>query len=300
MLKYDPAGERARRDILTSAIISETLAGNAPIYCDCRHLSADILERLEETLGVDRPSLPRWFKEKGIDLKKEPFEVTVSEFSSRRGGVYFRGSGILIDDKTGTNIGGLFAAGDCCTVSGGISGAAVMGYEAGKQAALFARRNGAEESLQDQEIEAEQERLLYPCRNSTGIAPREYEDKVRQIVTDYVGYQRTEEKLRTAIEELKALAGEDCLLRAQDYHELMRAHEARNIREVAEMVATAALERRESRGSYSHFRADFPSRDDANWRKMIVLKKRGPDYAVDHRSIEVKDPPGEATHAHLD
>ena len=299
MLKYDPAGERARRDILTSAIISETLAGNAPIYCDCRHLPTNILERLEETLGVDRPSLPRWFKEKGIDLKKEPFEVTVSEFSSRRGGVYFRGSGILIDDKTGTNIGGLFAAGDCCTVSGGISGAAVMGYEAGKQAALFARRNGAEESLQDQEIEAEQERLLYPCRNSTGIAPREYEDKVRQIVTDYVGYQRTEEKLRTAIEELKALAGEDCLLRAQDYHELMRAHEARNIREVAEMVATAALERRESRGSYSHFRADFPHRDDANWRKMIVLKKHGSGYAVDHRSIELKNPSVETTNADI-
>jgi succinate dehydrogenase/fumarate reductase flavoprotein subunit len=300
MLKYDPAGERARRDILTSAIISETLAGNAPIYCDCRHLSADILERLEETLGVDRPSLPRWFKEKSIDLKKEPFEVTVSEFSSRRGGVYFRGSGILIDDKTGTNVGGLFAAGDCCTVSGGISGAAVMGYAAGKQSALFAGRNGVEESLQDQEIEAEQERLLYPCRNAKGISPRDYEDKVRQIVTDYVGYQRTEDKLRTAIEELKALAAEESLLRAQDYHELMRAHEARNIREVAEMVATAALERRESRGSYSHFRADFPHRDDANWRKMIVLGKRGAGYAVDYRSIELKVPPAETINAHID
>jgi succinate dehydrogenase/fumarate reductase flavoprotein subunit len=286
MLKYDPAGERARRDILTSAIVSETLAGNAPIYCDCRHLPMDILERLEETLGVDRPSLPRWFKEKGIDLKKEPFEVTVSEFSSRRGGVYFRGSGILIDDKTGTNIGGLFAAGDCCTVSGGISGAAVMGYEAGKQAALFAGRNGVEESLQDQEIEGEQERLLYPCANGQGISPRDYEDKVRQIVTDYVGYQRTEAKLRTAVAELKALAAAESSLRAHDYHELMRAHEARNIREVAEMVATAALERRESRGSYSHFRADFPERDDANWRKMIVLRKDGAGYVVDYRSTD--------------
>jgi succinate dehydrogenase/fumarate reductase flavoprotein subunit len=230
--------------------------------------------------------LPRWFKEKGIDLKKEPFEVTVSEFSSRRGGVYFRGSGILIDDKTGTNIGGLFSAGDCCTVSGGISGAAVMGYEAGKQAALFAGRNGVEESLQDQEIEGEQERLLYPCANGQGISPRDYEDKVRQIVTDYVGYQRTEAKLRTAVAELKALAAAESSLRAHDYHELMRAHEARNIREVAEMVATAALERRESRGSYSHFRADFPERDDANWRKMIVLRKDGAGYVVDYRSTD--------------
>ena len=299
MLKYDPAGERARRDILTSAIVSETLSGNAPIYCDCRHLPADILERLEETLGVDRPSLPRWFKEKGIDLKKEPFEVTVSEFSSRRGGVYFRGSGILIDNKTGTNIAGLFAAGDCCTVSGGISGAAVMGYEAGKQAASFARRNGAEESLQDQEIDAEQDRLLYPCHNPSGMAPREYENQVRRIVTDYIGYQRTEEKLRKAIEELKTLTAQDCLLRAHDYHELMRAHEARNIREVAEMVATAALERRESRGSYSHFRADFPHRDDANWRKMVVLKKQPDGYAVEHRAIELADRPAERTSAHI-
>jgi succinate dehydrogenase/fumarate reductase flavoprotein subunit len=300
MLKYDPAGERARRDILTSAIIAETLAGNAPIYCDCRHLSADILERLEETLGVDRPSLPRWFKEKAIDLKKEPFEVTVSEFSSRRGGVYFRGSGILIDAKTATNIAGLFAAGDCCTVSGGISGAAVMGYEAGRQAALFARDNGAEERFQDQEIAAEKERLLYPCRNTAGIAPREFEDKVRRIVTDYIGYQRTEDKLRRAIKELRELAAEESFLRAQDYHELMRAHEARNIREVAEMVATSALERRESRGSYSHFRADFPERDDLNWRKMIVLKKRAAGYQIGYRATGLTEPPIEEGDAHID
>ena len=300
MLKYDPAGERARRDILTSAIIAETLAGNAPIYCDCRHLPEDILERLEETLGVDRPSLPRWFREKGIDLKKDPFEVTVSEFSSRRGGVYFRGSGILINEKTATNISGLFAAGDCCTVSGGISGAAVMGHEAGKQAALFGRHYGAAQSVQDQEIAAERERLFYPCRNSEGISPRDYEEKVREIVTDYIGYQRTEEKLRKAVKDLKELEKKEPALLAHDSHELMRAHEARNIREVAEMVATAALERRESRGSYSHFRADFPNRDDANWRKMIVLKKQGAGYQIDYRSIGRDDAATEKSDAHID
>jgi adenylylsulfate reductase subunit A len=300
MLRYDPAAERARRDILTSAIISETLAGNAPIYCDCRHLPEDILARLEETLGVDRPSLPRWFKEKGIDLKKEPFEVTVSEFSSRRGGVYFRGSGILIDQKTGTNIAGLFAAGDCCTVSGGISGAAVMGYEAGKEAAKFSGRNGAERRVQDQEMNAEQERLFSACSAAGNLTAAEYEEKIRQIVTDYIGYHRTEEKLRLAVDLLRQLAAEEHGLHARDYHELMRAHEARNIREVAEMVATAALERRESRGSYSHFRADFPNRDDANWRKMIVLKKGQAGYEAGYRPTGVENPPEEKQDAHID
>jgi succinate dehydrogenase/fumarate reductase flavoprotein subunit len=300
MLKYDPAGERARRDILTSAMVAETAAGNAPLYCDCRHLPPDILERLEETLGVDRPSLPRWFREKGIDLKKEPFEVTVSEFSSRRGGVYFRGSGILIDEATASNIAGLFAAGDCCTVSGGISGAAVMGYEAGRQAALFARHHGAEEVLQDQEIQAERERLLYPCRNPGGIAPRDYEDRVRQILTDYIGYRRTDAKLRQAVEALRQLASAESALCARDPHELMRAHEARNIREVAEMVATAALERRESRGSYSHFRADFPARDDQNWNKMIVLKRRDGGYEIGYRETGLNGAPAERIDAHID
>ena len=69
--------------------------------------------------------------------------------------------------------------------------------------------------------------------------------------------------------------------------------------EVAEMVATAALERRESRGSYSHFRADFPHRDDANWRKMVVLKKQPDGYAVEHRAIELADRPAERTSAHI-
>jgi succinate dehydrogenase/fumarate reductase flavoprotein subunit len=300
MFKYDPAGERARRDILTSAIVSETLAGNAPIYCDCRHLQEDILIRLEETLGVDRPSLPRWFSERGIDLKKEPFEVTVSEFSSRRGGVYFRGSGILIDKNTATNVAGLFAAGDCCTVSGGISGAAVMGYEAGKQAFLFARQNGVEKTFQDQEIEMEKERLFSPYRKPGKISPREYEDQVREIVTNYIGYQRTESKLRKAIEDLRSLKSDEQGICARDYHDLMRAHEARNIREVAEMVATAALERRESRGSYSHFRVDFPNRDDANWRKMIVLKRENTGYAVSYRAVEFKDTPKGKNGANID
>ena len=300
MFKYDPAGERARRDLLTSAIISETLAGNAPIYCDCRHLSADILSRLEETLGVDRPSLPRWFKEKGIDLRKEPFEVTVSEFSSRRGGVYFRGSGILIDENTGTNIAGLYAAGDCCTVSGGISGAAVMGYEAGKEAARFARQNGVERPALEREVEMERERLFAPCAAKGGVSPRAYEDRVREVVTDYIGYRRTEGNLHKALEELRRLQAEDDNLRARDAHELMRAHEAKNIREVAEMIATAALERRESRGSYSHFRADFPNRDDVNWQKMIVLRKGDSGYEVSYRSIDPKSAGRGNSHAHTD
>jgi len=52
------------------------------------------------------------------------------------------------------------------------------------------------------------------------------------------------------------------------------------------------LERRESRGSYSHFRADFPHRDDLNWRKMIVLRKRASGYQIGYRSTGLPQPAG--------
>jgi succinate dehydrogenase/fumarate reductase flavoprotein subunit len=51
----------------------------------------------------------------------------------------------------------------------------------------------------------------------------------------------------------------------------MRANEAAHLVEVAEMIATAALERKESRAV--HQRADYPEKDDQNWRCHVVLTK---------------------------
>ena len=42
---------------------------------------------------------------------------------------------------------------------------------------------------------------------------------------------------------------------------------------VTELVAQAALQRQETRGS--HYRVDFPERNDAAWKKSITLRKTG-------------------------
>jgi succinate dehydrogenase/fumarate reductase flavoprotein subunit len=60
-------------------------------------------------------------------------------------------------------------------------------------------------------------------------------------------------------------------------HDLRRAVEAENSLRTAELMARAALMRRESRGS--HFREDYPETDDANWRVNIILRlKKGQLY----------------------
>ena len=116
MFKYDKKGENARRAVIADAAINEYLLGNGPIYLDCRHLPVEMLDHMEATLKVDRYTLPAYYEQKGIKFREELVEVSISELSIRRSGVYFRGSGLAVDTNGETSIEALFAAGDCATV----------------------------------------------------------------------------------------------------------------------------------------------------------------------------------------
>jgi adenylylsulfate reductase, subunit A len=112
MFKYDPRGEKARRTMLVEGVIAEVLAGNDPLYIDLRHLPDNVLDHFVRTLGVDRHTLPGYFEQRGIDIRSDPIELSVSELSIRRGGVYFRGSGLMIDADGEPPVKSLDAAGD--------------------------------------------------------------------------------------------------------------------------------------------------------------------------------------------
>ncbi|MDP1671969.1 MAG: FAD-binding protein, partial [Burkholderiales bacterium] len=280
MFKYDRKGENARRAVIADGVINEYLLGNGPIYLDCRHLPQDMLDRMEHTLQVDRYTLPAYYQQKGVNFREELVEVSVSELSIRRSGVYFRGSGLSVDVNGETAVEALFAAGDCATVSGGISGAAVLGHIAGE--GVVQRIRAGSGALPDpdlrmlEQIRAQSEAHL---QQHKGMPWKEYEETTRQTVSDYVGVRRDERGLKLALDTLRALAVRDPQLRADDLHGLMRVHEAQNIRMNAEMMATASLARRETRTGSSHFRMDFPNTDDANWRKFVIVE-RGSDGPV--------------------
>jgi adenylylsulfate reductase subunit A len=277
MFKYDKKGENARRAVIADAAINEYLLGNGPVYLDCRHLPQEMLDRMEYTLQVDRYTLPAFYQQKGVNFREELVEISVSELSIRRSGVYFRGSGLAVDVDGETSVEALFAAGDCATVSGGIAGAAVLGHIAGEGTVRrVSETRGTLPEVDMAEANALRAEAQQALERREGMSWKELEDVTRQTVTDYVGVRRTDKGLRLALDTLRALAQRESTLKADDLHGLMRAHEARNIRLNAEMMATASLARKETRTGSSHCRLDYPQTDDQNWRKFVIVA-RGPD-----------------------
>lgn len=284
MFKYDPKGEKARRTMLVDGVIEEVLAGNEPLYIDLRHLPDDVLDHFVRTLGIDRHTLPAYFQQRGIDIRTEQIPLSISELSIRRGGVYFRGSGLKVDTAGESNLAGLFSGGDCSMVSGGIAGAAAMGSIAGRGAADRASRTADASPLDSEAIEAACDRILAPLERESGIFWLDVENRIREVVSDYVGVRRSDAGLRVALAEFAELREKQASIRADSFHALMRSNETKSILLSVDIMARAALERTESRSGASHRRVDFPNTDNEEWRKLLVVRRgvRDDDVLLSH------------------
>ncbi len=90
----------------------------------------------------------------------------------------------------------------------------------------------------------------------------------------YVLYVKKQDRLEAALTNINYLKDHFVpRLIASDPHELRLALETENMIINAEMKLRASMFRKESR--HSHFREDFPFRDDKNWLAFVVLQKNG-------------------------
>jgi adenylylsulfate reductase subunit A len=272
--RYHPMAERAPRNQIVWATYREVKEGRGPIYMDCRHLTQKDREALFTTLGYDKDTLPDFFIRKGYNLEGTMIEMTVSEPMQARASEV-SGSGIKIDENCGSNVPGLFAAGDSSDQMGCLHMCSAGGYSAGKRAAEYAKKQGSLNPVRDEEVAEEMARVFAPLERRSGVGYQELEDVVRTITTDHFGPVKTEVSLKSALEKLWRLDKAHQEIRAGNLHELMRAHEAMNIQQVAKITAAAALERRETRFQPYHYRADFPETDDRYCGLIVVRKGDG-------------------------
>jgi adenylylsulfate reductase, subunit A len=282
MSKYHPMAEGSPRNMLVLGSYREVVEGRGPLYVDCRHFSSEAMSHLTTNLlPVDKDTFMTFCEQRGIDLSRDMLEIQLSEIQVA--GITGSVSGIVVDKSGKTTLPGLSAAGACTVPSYGLSGALSTGYSVGIAAGKSSLRTAVSSDDEDEQVDREMESVYAPLRRKDGPNYRLLENKLRQIMADYVGYIKTEDGLKTGLQKLKALEERMDGMTVQDFHELMRASEFKDLLLIAQLVATGAIARKESRMGLCHLRGDYPDPDEKNFHGSIILKRKNGTVQVAYR-----------------
>jgi succinate dehydrogenase/fumarate reductase flavoprotein subunit len=274
------------RDSATYAITKEVEAGRGSphggAYLSFMHLSE---QQLRAAFGPVIDKLTA----NGIDLTKTPVEVAPI--------AHYHMGGIVVDERMQTGVPRLLAAGEAV---GGANGANRLSGNAITEALVFGRRAGHTAldelaaapdmpSFSDADAASTLELVA-----ATGPSPADCNTaamlaELQALMWEDVGPFRTKAGLERGLERigrLEAMLG-DKPVGAPGAFDLARLDwfDLRNMLLVARVVATAALQRTESRGA--HQREDFPGMlDDWRCNQLVALKNgkpvvtRGPHIAA--------------------
>ncbi|MHA1950114.1 MAG: FAD-binding protein, partial [Candidatus Thorarchaeota archaeon] len=281
---YPEVMELAGRDQVARSIMTEVLEGRGSpdggVYLSISHLPASIIEfRLE--------SMIEQFEDAGVDIRKEPMQVSPTAH-------HFMG-GIKIDEKSGTNIPGLYASGEC---TGGVHGGnrlggnaladtQVFGALSGESAAKYAKETD-HLGVDRDEIHNEFVRLEAMLKRKEGISPADAREELTELMWAKVQIFRKEEDMQYAVKELRRIEKEvvpkikvDVPVKRFNpgWHQAM---EFVHMVTTARMVAEAAVMRKGSRGA--HYRVDADPNDKGYYN--IVIRK-GKDDKMELRKEEV-------------
>lgn len=272
MKYYDPRLEMSTRDIIARAIYSEIQKGNGTprggVFCDMTYNPPGFIKK-------QLPALNDFYLRIGIDVEKEMVEVAPT--------CHFFMGGVRVNEEWRSTIPTLFAAGEA---GGGVQGAnrlsqnsladiMVSGGRAGDSAGREAKAQTAFGKINDGDVEQERRRVeeLLSLKGKEGLGPWGIKKKLNKIMWDSVGLVRNEGDLHKALREFRRMEQED-LARiilatpSRRYNrELIETFELANLLKVGQAIATAALQRTESRGA--HFRSDFPKKDNDGWLKHL-------------------------------
>jgi len=178
----------------------------------------------------------------------------------------------MIDEKTASTVPGLFAAGDCSDQMRCVHVCTTGGYLAGKMAAEYAKDCSQEPQVALSQVRELKEKTFAPLRASGKVSHRKFEDTLRKMLWQNAGPARNEKSLHVALEKLEELEKYFQDIAARNYHELTRILEADQIMQVAKMMCTASLARKETRFGVYHCRMDYPE-TKKEYDGQIVLWK---------------------------
>jgi L-aspartate oxidase len=223
----------APRDVVAKAItrrMNET--GRAHMWLDARHLGADLWERRFPTILATTRS-------HGVDPVTELIPVAPA--------CHYASGGVRTDLWGRSTVPGLYATGE--VACSGVHGANRLASNSLLEGLVFSRRIA-------QVLPGELRPLAAPAvdTRTAGLVPGGVRRELQDVMTSRVGVLRSAAGLADAAGLLDKLAGQSVDTIDQE------SWETTNLLTIALALADAAALREETRGS--HWREDFPERDD--------------------------------------
>lgn len=245
-------------------IMAQRQSPHGGIYGDLSDVPGDQLTRVEKFTKACEAA--------GLDPSWQPYEWSPASH-------HFMG-GVIIDERCGTGVPGLYAAGE---VAAGVHGTNRMGGNALTETQVFGAIAGESAVKAAISPESPDRRPL----NEGAVKNRIREIMTREKGADHLAVRsdiveamsknvsviRNQEGLRNAISCIESIretkADHLCMEGERSMEMLAKLFETENFLILGELTARAALLRTESRGS--HQREDFPD-TNKNWEKHIVFQ----------------------------
>lgn len=296
---YPTEGNLVTRDIASRAIYKVVndmrlgVDGNHQVFLDITHLPEEIMRnKLSNIIDLYK----KYSKD---DPRKVPMKVYPAP--------HYAMGGIYVDAKHHTERNGLYAYGECdfqyhggnrlggnsllsATYSGYITARSIAeDFESGTIQSMDDPNNVSwiQKTLSDYEVKM------------TGYLSRTGNESYEQIaielgntLTDYAGIIRRNSELKTALIQIQDLKARWSNIVPSDKSSwanasLISIRKLASSLVLAEAVITAALNRNESRGS--HFKYEYPERDDVNWLKTTLTRydEKTGRISLDYKPVDI-------------
>lgn len=280
MDRYEPLAKSwGLRDPTSRAIYLENKYGRGSpaggAFLSARHIPRNVIQG-----WIDRWH-PMWiddFKKLGIDIFEDALEVGP--------GCHYSCGGIRVNENCESTLPRLYVAGEAASgmdgaerIDGGpaITWTQTMGYIVEKEVAKKIKDTKYLDIDQNQ-VREETAKLDALWNRKEGVRGFAVKNNIKQIMWENASLVKTAQSLEIALKAIQQIKEEDLpRLSVPGTSKVFcvawkEALEAVNLTEISEMVVQAATLRKESRKA--HYREDYPTQDDANWIKNIIIKKQ--------------------------
>jgi succinate dehydrogenase/fumarate reductase flavoprotein subunit len=268
MREYEPDwADEADVPRIARAMALEKDKGNDPLYLDM----SPIPEAMRESFIQSKVKwMDYFFRKLGSEARTDMFGKTPYYALNQMTKMGIRTGSDCRSDVPGLLAAGLAQAGCANHFAGFHIGLCVgNGWRAGASATEDLDRLPPAR-LDPGQVELLHEQATQPLNAAaTAESDRILRDLQAVMFAYDVGILKSAERLRRALVSVQALAQEFRGLAAPHTHELVRLRETEAMLLAARFILDASLLRTESR--LSHFRDDYPQRDDANWLVWIDI-----------------------------